>query len=180
MIFRKKAENYKLLSEITKRTRNWTAKVQQNKKYPTRQSHNNMRFHHLVFSDQNVNSINFHNFYSNMQINQLYILIIQGNQIQATMFGNEIATFERVLTPMKSYTYVKKIDPRFKIVANDYKWVIKSYTRIEDATGKESRRQSIYKFIPFSDFNDGVQSSSPIGKHLFYFHHFSPLIFSSR
>lgn len=105
--FQKKAENYKLLSEITKCTRNWTAKVQQNKKYPTRQSYNNMRFQHLVFSDQNVNSINFHNFFSNMHINQLYILIIQGNQIQATMFGNEIATFERVLTPMKSYTCKK-------------------------------------------------------------------------
>ncbi|KAF8403060.1 hypothetical protein HHK36_011154 [Tetracentron sinense] len=141
----KMPRDYKLISEITNHTRNWTVKIKVNEKSARRQSQNSSKtYQRLTLSD------------------------CKGNRVQATIFDDDINILKNTLSPLKDYyisnAHVRTIEPRFRYVENNYQWIINNHSRIEEITGEEENiKEESYSFISFNNLNDYINSTAQIG-----------------
>ncbi|XP_035545198.1 ATP-dependent DNA helicase pif1-like [Juglans regia] len=91
----------------------------------------------------------------------------QGNRLQAVIFDRDIDLRDDTLHVFQSYyignAYVKAIDPRHKIEAHQYQWIINSRTIIENLEDDEpALKAPEYNIISFNELDAYKDTDSEI------------------
>ena len=95
---------------------------------------------------------------------------MQGNRLQATIFDKDIDLRNDMLHIFRSYyisnAYVKPLDPRHRIEAHEYQWILNSRTIIENIQDNEVELQPPeYDIIPFTNLHEYKDTGTEIGKY---------------
>ena len=114
----------------------------------------------------------FIEFESIIDLIYIYIYIniyIQGNRVQAVLFGRDIQQHEYTLIQAKMYfitnALVKTNPTKLRLVDLNYQWIINTRTVIEDVSEDEiSFHTTEYSFVPFDEFHKYIDLDDPIGK----------------
>ncbi|XP_041009523.1 ATP-dependent DNA helicase pif1-like [Juglans microcarpa x Juglans regia] len=90
-----------------------------------------------------------------------------GNRLQATIFGKDIDLRNDMLHIFRSYyisnAYVKPLDPKHRIEAHEYQWILNSRTIIENIPDDEVELQPPeYDIIPFTNLHDYKNTGTEI------------------
>ncbi|XP_035541237.1 uncharacterized protein LOC118344509 [Juglans regia] len=91
----------------------------------------------------------------------------RGNRLQATIFGKDIDLRNDMLHIFRSYyisnAYVKPLDPRHRIEAHEYQWILNLRTIIENIPDDEVELQPPeYDIIPFTNLHDYKDTGTEI------------------
>ncbi|XP_041011406.1 replication protein A 70 kDa DNA-binding subunit B-like [Juglans microcarpa x Juglans regia] len=91
----------------------------------------------------------------------------RGNRLQATIFGKDIDLRNDMLHIFRSYyisnAYVKPLDPKHRIEAYEYQWILNSRTIIENIPDDEVELQPPeYDIIPFTNLHDYKNTGTEI------------------
>ncbi|XP_042942719.1 uncharacterized protein LOC122276890 [Carya illinoinensis] len=135
---------YASIKDITPATKNWKVKMLVAEKSPKRIARNS------ITKYQNFTLID-----------------LQGNRLQAVIFGKDIDLRDDTLQVFQSYyignAYVKAIDPRPKIELHEYQWIINSRTIIENVEDNEPvLKAPEYNIIPFNELDAYKDTDSEI------------------
>ena len=96
-------------------------------------------------------------------------IYIQGNRVQAVLFGHDIQLHEDTLIQARTYfitnVLVKPIPTKLCFVDHNYQWIINTRTVIEDVLEDEILFHTTdYSFVPFDEFHKFIDFDDPIGK----------------
>ncbi|XP_035539363.1 replication protein A 70 kDa DNA-binding subunit B-like [Juglans regia] len=96
-----------------------------------------------------------------------FVIFLQGNRLQAVIFDRDIDLRDDTLHVFQSYyignAYVKAIDPRHKIEAHQYQWIINSKTIIENLEDDEpALKAPEYNIISFNELDAYKDTDSEI------------------
>ncbi|KAM6596478.1 hypothetical protein CsatA_007002 [Cannabis sativa] len=90
-------------------------------------------------------------------------------QIQATIYDDDIETFQNTLTVHGCYyisnAYVKFTKPQYQVLGIPYEWVINSRCTLVENVSEEDISMSTsveYKFTPFVSFSDHMDQSTSV------------------
>ncbi|XP_041007529.1 uncharacterized protein LOC121252111 [Juglans microcarpa x Juglans regia] len=139
---------YTSIKNITPSTRNWSIKMIVSDKSPKRTAqHSPTKYQNLTLIDP------------------------EGNRLQATIFGKDIDLRNDMLHIFRSYyisnAYVKPLDPKHRIEAHEYQWILNSRTIIENIPDDEVELQPPeYDIIPFTNLHDYKNTGTEIGLSL--------------
>ncbi|XP_035547439.1 uncharacterized protein LOC118348947 [Juglans regia] len=95
----------------------------------------------------------------------------RGNRLQATIFDKDIDLRNDMLHIFRSYyisnAYVKPLDPRHRIEAHEYQWILNSRTIIENIQDNEVELQPPeYDIISFTNLHEYKDTGTEIGLSL--------------
>ncbi|PKA49903.1 hypothetical protein AXF42_Ash019219 [Apostasia shenzhenica] len=104
---------------------------------------------------------------NNKTIYQTYILCDdQGEQMQATSFGNDVKTFDNILKEGRTYhmsnLIVSSIDPRYQIFKNDKQIKFIANSEIVEATDDTSIQQKSIAFTAIQDIRHEPENSNKL------------------
>ncbi|KAK9103265.1 hypothetical protein Sjap_020519 [Stephania japonica] len=134
----------KLLKDIDPNSVNWYADVYVLEKLPVKQGST-----------------------SSVQQQRLILVDEEGYQIQATIFGNDINLFESRLQTKVAYrisnAFVKKIEPRYRIVLSPHQWSISRSTLIRQLLDSETfPLLEEAKFVTLEEIDDYLDTNESI------------------
>ncbi|KAK9146543.1 hypothetical protein Sjap_006446 [Stephania japonica] len=134
----------KLLKDIDPNSVNWYADVYVLEKLPVKQGST-----------------------SSVQQQRLILVDEEGYQIQATIFGNDINLFESRLQTKVAYrisnAFVKKIEPRYRIVPSPHQWSISRSTLIRQLPDSETfPLLEEAKFVTLEEIDDYLDTDESI------------------
>ncbi|XP_041010101.1 uncharacterized protein LOC121254208 [Juglans microcarpa x Juglans regia] len=126
---------YKSIKDITQNTRNWKIKMIVAEKSPKRATQNSpTRYQNLVLID------------------------VEGNRVQAVIFGKDIDLRDDTLNVYQSYyianAFVKPLDTRHRREAYELQWIINSRTIVENIKYDESSlKPPDYNIVPLNQLD---------------------------
>ena len=91
--------------------------------------------------------------------------------MQTCIFGEDIAILQDTLHIFRSYyiknAYVKAIQPQYRIVNNEYQWIINTKTLVKEAEQVEETTPILHHLVSLKDLPNYIDFMAEVGKIIY-------------